>query len=119
VTDIDVRADLIAAQLQTAVERAADEAERERLAAKVTELETANAKLTMAEAARQAGLNLEHQTVRFFMHYYDGPPDPERILTDFCTKLHGKPPPMALLRRLQRSKPQPPRPRARQWGEFA
>ena len=68
----------------------------------MTELEQRNARMAMAEAARLAGLNLDHQTVRYFMHHYDGPPDPERILTDYCVQMLGKPPPEAHRRRLQR-----------------
>jgi hypothetical protein len=114
----DQRSDLIAMQLQAALDQQAEARERERLAAKLSELEAANAELTMTEAARQAGLNLNHQTARFFLHHYTGPADPERILTDYCTKVLGKAPPIAHVRRLQRSKPQPSRARVRQWGEF-
>jgi hypothetical protein len=106
VEDSELRAELIAFQLETAVEaerqRQRDAKERERLATKVAELEAANAKLAMAEAARLAGLNLSHQTARYFMHHYDGPPDPERILTDYCVQVLGKAPPEAYRRRLQR-----------------
>jgi hypothetical protein len=56
----------------------------------------------MAEAARLAGLNLNHQTARYFMHHYDGPPDPETILRRYCVEVLGKAPPEAHRRRLQR-----------------
>jgi hypothetical protein len=106
VEDSELRAELIAFQLETAVEaerqRLADEQERKRLAAKVAELEQRNARMAMAEAARLAGLNLDHQTARFFMHFYDGPPDPETILRRYCLEVLGKAPPEAHRRRLQR-----------------
>ena len=54
------------------------------------------------EAARVAGLNLDSQPARFFMHFYDGPPDPERILTAYCAQVLGKPVPEAYRRRLHR-----------------
>jgi hypothetical protein len=68
----------------------------------VTELEQRNAGLAMAEAARRAGLNLDSQPARFFLHHYAGPPDPERILRDYCLQVLGKPVPEAYRRRLQR-----------------
>jgi hypothetical protein len=102
----ELEAELIAFQLEAAVEaerqRLADEQERERLAAKVTELERRNASLAMTEAARLAGLNLDSQPARFFLHHYAGPPDPERILTEYCLQVLGKPVPEAHRRRLHR-----------------
>jgi hypothetical protein len=71
-------------------------------AAKVTELEQRNASLAMAEAARLAGLNLDHQTARYFMAHYDGPPDPETILRRYCLEVLGRPIPEDHRRRLQR-----------------
>lgn len=106
VEDSDLRAELIAFQLETAIEaerqRQRDAKERERLATKVAELEERNSALTMAEAARLAGLDLDSQPAKFFMHFYDGPPDPETILRRFCLEVLGKPIPEAHRRRLQR-----------------
>jgi hypothetical protein len=109
VEDTELRAELIAYQLESALEaereRQQHAQERERLAAKVTELEQRTASLTMTEAARLAGLNLDSQPARYFLHHYANaghPPDPERILRDYCAQVLGKPVPEAHRRRLQR-----------------
>jgi hypothetical protein len=106
VEDTELRAELIAFQLEAAVEaerqRQDHARERERLAAKVTELEQRNAGLAMAEAARLAGLNLDHQPARYFMAHYDGPADPETILRRYCLEVLGRPVPEAMRRRLYR-----------------
>ena len=71
----------------------------------MAELEERNARLAMTEAARVAGLNLDSQRARYFLHHYanaGNPPDPERILTAYCAQVLGKPVPEAHRRRLQR-----------------
>jgi hypothetical protein len=106
VGDTGLRAELIAFRLESAVEaerqRQQHAKEQELLAAKVAELEQSNSSLAMAEAARLAGLNLDSQPARYFMAHYNGPPDPERILRDYCLQVLGRPVPEAHRRRLHR-----------------
>jgi hypothetical protein len=106
--DTELRASLIALQLQHGIDaerqRLAEERERERHAAELAELEERNARLAMAEAARLAGLDLDSQPARYFLHHYaaaGNPPDPERILRDYCLQVLGRPVPEAHRRRLQ------------------
>lgn len=105
VDDTELRAELIAFELETAVEaerqRQRDAKERERLATKVTELEQRNASLTMAGAARAAGLSLEHQTARYFMGRLRRATRPRAHLAGLLppgarpTRAGGSPPPAA------------------------